>query len=219
MPEKKKTIYDILAEVQSKLNVPKNKFNSFGGYKYRSLEDIFEAVKKLQQELNFNLIVADDMVIVNDRIYVKATATFMYNGENIIVSAFAREPEIKKGMDVAQVTGASSSYARKYALSGLFLLDDNQNPDETNTEPQNKVKKDIPKKEVKQKSEKWDNKQFLELTSKLIKERNISDNALKIVLEMHGFKTLKEINDKTKATEIYKAIKTMKVEDVKWVTK
>jgi len=215
MPEKKKTIYDILAEVQSKLNVPKNKFNSFGGYKYRSLEDIFEAVKKLQQELNFNLIVADDMVIVNDRIYVKATATFMYNGENIIVSAFAREPEIKKGMDVAQVTGASSSYARKYALSGLFLLDDNQNPDETNTEPQNKVKKDIPKKEVKQKSEKWDNKQFLELTSKLIKERNISDNALKIVLEMHGFKTLKEINDKTKATEIYKAIKTMKVEDVK----
>jgi len=215
MPEKKKTIYDVLAEVQSKLNVPKNKYNSFGGYKYRSLEDIFEAVKKLQQELNFNLIVADDMVIVNDRIYVKATATFMYNGESIAVSAFAREPEIKKGMDVAQVTGASSSYARKYALSGLFLLDDNQDPDETNTETQDKVKKDIPKKETKQKNEKWDNKQFLELTNKLIKERNISDNALKIVLEMHGFKTLEEINDKEKATEVYKAIKTMKVEEAK----
>ncbi len=215
MPEKKKTIYDILAEVQSKLNVPKNKFNSFGGYKYRSLEDIFEAVKKLQQELNFNLIVADDMVIVNDRIYVKATATFMYNGESVTVSAFAREPEIKKGMDVAQVTGASSSYARKYALSGLFLLDDNQGPDETDTETQDKVKKDIPKKETKQKNGKWDNKQFLELTNKLIKERNISDNALKIVLEMHGFKTLEEINDKAKATEVYKTIKTMKVEDVK----
>ncbi len=215
MPEKKKSIYDVLAEVQSKLNVPKNKFNSFGGYKYRSLEDIFEAVKKLQQELNFNLIVADDMVIVNDRIYVKATATFMYNGESITVSAFAREPEIKKGMDVAQVTGASSSYARKYALSGLFLLDDNQDPDETNTETQDKVKKDIPKKETKQKNEKWDNKQFLELTNKLIKERNISDNALKIVLEMHGFKTLEEINDKEKATEVYKAIKTMKVEETK----
>ena len=123
-----------LIEIQQKIKVPKGQFNSFGGYKYRSCEDILESVKPLLKAQNLLLVLNDEMVSLNDRYYVKATATiFDENGKEIIhTTAFAREEENKKGMDGSQITGASSSYARKYALNGLFGIDDTKDSDATN---------------------------------------------------------------------------------------
>lgn len=119
--------------VQSELKAPKNQKNTFGGYKYRNLEDIMEAVKPLLLKHGVVLTINDEIVQVGERIYVKATATFSDGSGSIYqATAFAREAESKKGMDEAQITGAASSYARKYAVGGLFLVDDNQEPDSTN---------------------------------------------------------------------------------------
>lgn len=121
-----------LIQIQSRLIAPKSQFNKFGKYRYRSCEDILEAVKPLLNEVGLTLVITDDIVQVGDRYYVKATSK-VCDGENVIFSeAFAREPESKKGMDEAQVTGATSSYARKYALNGLFLIDDTKDADSTN---------------------------------------------------------------------------------------
>lgn len=120
--------------IQSRLNAPKNQKNSFGGYMYRSCEDILEAVKPLLKETNCILTITDEISQVADRIYVKATATLKTpSGEVFTTSAFAREPLSKKGADESQITGAASSYARKYALNGLFCIDDNKDTDATNT--------------------------------------------------------------------------------------
>lgn len=116
-----------LAEIQKKLNAPKNQRNSFGGYNYRSAEDILEAVKPLLD--GAILTIQDDIVLVGDRFYVKATATFTDGEYTTSTTAFAREPQTKKGMDESQITGTASSYARKYALNGLFCIDDNKDPD------------------------------------------------------------------------------------------
>lgn len=116
-----------LAEIQKALNAPKGQTNAFGGYKYRSCEDILMAVKPLLGGLI--ITVNDDMVPVGDRIYVKATASITDGVDAISTSAFAREAVSKKGMDDAQVTGSTSSYARKYALNGLLLIDDNKDAD------------------------------------------------------------------------------------------
>jgi hypothetical protein len=122
-----------LMEIQSKLNVPKSLTNSYGGYKYRSAELILEAVKPLLKENNCTLTIIDDIVMVGDRIYVKATATIKNGkGEMETTTAFAREAISKKGMDDSQVTGAASSYARKYALNGLFCIDDTKDADALN---------------------------------------------------------------------------------------
>lgn len=119
--------YDRVAAVQSTLHAPKNQRNNFGNYNYRSCEDIMEAVKPLLNGLV--LTVNDDVVLVGDRIYVKATATITDGEHTVSNTAFAREPSVKKGMDDSQITGAASSYARKYALNGLFLIDDNKDAD------------------------------------------------------------------------------------------
>lgn len=119
-----------LIEIQSTLNAPKNKRNSFGNYNYRSCEDILEAVKPLLKANGCTLTLSDEMVCIGNRIYVKATATLTNSsGEKEIVYGWARESEQKKGMDDSQVTGATSSYARKYALNGLFAIDDNKDAD------------------------------------------------------------------------------------------
>ena len=121
-----------LIEIQKKLKAPKGQTNSFGGYKYRSCEDILEAVKPLCAEKGVLLNLSDEIVQVGDRYYVHAKATFLDTGDDgkiISVSAYAREAENKKGMDESQITGAASSYARKYALNGLFLIDDNKDAD------------------------------------------------------------------------------------------
>lgn len=122
-----------LIAIQSELKAPKTQFNKFGGYKYRKAEDILEAVKPLLAKQKCTLIITDDIVMVGNRIYVKATATIKNEkGEFETSTGWAREEETKKGMDGSQITGASSSYARKYALNGLFAIDDNADSDTTN---------------------------------------------------------------------------------------
>lgn len=132
--EKKITIYGKLLAIQSELNAPKNQKNTFGGYNYRSCEDILEAVKPLLKKHNVTLILSDSMKETNNRVYVEATARLIDidTQEFVFNTAYAREEETKKGMDGSQVTGASSSYARKYALNGLFCIDDNKDSDKTN---------------------------------------------------------------------------------------
>lgn len=122
-----------LIAIQSELKAPKSQFNKFGGYKYRKAEDILEAVKPLLNKNKCTLTITDDIVMVGNRIYVKATATIKNEkGECETTTGWAREEETKKGMDGSQITGASSSYARKYALNGLFAIDDNADSDTTN---------------------------------------------------------------------------------------
>ena len=122
-----------LIAIQSELKAPKSQFNKFGGYKYRKAEDILEAVKPLLAKQKCTLTITDDIVLVGNRIYVKATATIKNEkGEGETSTGWAREEETKKGMDASQITGASSSYARKYALNGLLAIDDNQDSDTTN---------------------------------------------------------------------------------------
>lgn len=116
-----------LTEIQKRLKAPKSNYNSFGKYNYRSCEDILEAVKPLLGDNTLTL--SDEVVQIGDRIYVKATAVFRDGATETRVSAFAREAESKKGMDESQVTGTASSYARKYALNGLFLIDDTKDAD------------------------------------------------------------------------------------------
>ena len=116
-----------LNEIQQKLKAPKNQYNDFGKYKYRNQEDILEAVKPLLGEST--LIIEDEIVNIGERYYVKATATLRDGEESVTATACAREAEIKKGMDESQITGATSSYARKYALNGLFLIDDTKDAD------------------------------------------------------------------------------------------
>ena len=122
-----------LIAIQNELKAPKGQYNSFGKYHYRSCEDILEAVKPLLHKHNATLSITDEVVLIGDRFYVKATATFVSaDGYTQSVSAYAREELDKKGMDGSQITGASSSYARKYALNGLFLIDDTKDSDSTN---------------------------------------------------------------------------------------
>ena len=122
-------IFKAINRIQTELKCGKNQYNSFGKYKYRSQEDILEAVKPLLKELGMVLTVSDEIVEVGGRVYVKATAKIGVGGKYISTDAYAREPEEKKGMDAAQITGSTSSYARKYALSGLFALDDVKDSD------------------------------------------------------------------------------------------
>jgi hypothetical protein len=119
-----------LATIQQKLKAPKGQMNKFGGYKYRSCEDILEVVKPLLGDLV--LIISDDIVEVGGRVYVKATASLSSGSGTLSTTAFARESETKKGMDDSQITGSASSYARKYALNGLFCIDDTKDADATN---------------------------------------------------------------------------------------
>lgn len=123
-----------LVNIQAELRAPKNQVNSFGKYKYRSAEDIIEAVKPILFKHQSALLISDEIVQVGDRIYVKATAMLVdeLSEDRISVSGWAREEEVKKGMDAAQITGSASSYARKYALNGLFAIDDTKDADSTN---------------------------------------------------------------------------------------
>lgn len=119
-----------LIMIQQELKAPKTQRNNFGGYNYRSCEDILEAVKPLLAEQSCTLTITDEIVMVGERIYLKATATLTNpDGKAVSTTAFAREPEQKKGMDESQISGMASSYARKYALNGLFCIDDTKDAD------------------------------------------------------------------------------------------
>ena len=128
-----------LIRIQNELKAPKGQYNSFGKYSYRSCEDILEAVKPLLSSYDCILTLSDEITLVGERYYVKATAILLNGaGDKVEVTAYAREEEDKKGMDGSQITGAASSYARKYALNGLFCIDDNKDSDTTKTEAKSK---------------------------------------------------------------------------------
>lgn len=120
-----------LVKIQQDLKAPKGQYNSFGKYKYRSCEDILEAVKPLANDMQCVVLVTDDVQLIGDRYYIKATAilTDAETGESLSNTAYARESQEKKGMDESQITGTASSYARKYALNGLFAIDDTKDAD------------------------------------------------------------------------------------------
>ena len=124
-------VYKKLLAVQAELKAPKGQYNSFGKYKYRSCEDILEAVKPILAKHGATLVVGDELLVVGERYYIKAVATFMdaETGDKVANTAYAREEESKKGMDGSQITGTASSYARKYCLNGLFLIDDTKDAD------------------------------------------------------------------------------------------
>lgn len=157
-------IYEKLLNVQTALKAPKGQYNSFGKYNYRNCEDILESVKPLCASNKAAVFISDELVSIGDRYYVKATVFFIdteKEGTPLMVTAYAREEADKKGMDGSQITGASSSYARKYALNGLFCIDDTKDSDTTNVpqetakpvqKPQEKKveQKPEPKPEVKQ---------------------------------------------------------------------
>ena len=124
-----KGLSELLIEVQAELKAPKGLFNSFGNYNYRSTESILEALKPILKEKGLLLTITDELVVLGDRYYIKAEAKLSKGEDSISVTAYAREEETKKGMDSSQITGATSSYARKYALNGLFLIDDNKDAD------------------------------------------------------------------------------------------
>ena len=149
-------LHEKLLAIQTKLKAPKGQYNSFGKYSYRSAEDILEAVKPLNAEQGVLLTITDEIKEVGGRIYVVATASVSDGTDTLQVSAFAREPENKKGMDESQITGATSSYARKYALNGLYAIDDNKDAD---TDEHKQQQDNAPKKQQKQQAQKQQQKQ------------------------------------------------------------
>ena len=150
------SVNDKLLMIQKDLNAPKSQYNSFGNYSFRSCEDITEAVKPLLEREGLVLSMSDEIKQIGNRYYIEATASVIdvVEGDRIDVKAYAREQENKKGMDMAQITGAASSYARKYALNGLFAIDDNKDPDSTNKHGKGKNKDGNSKKDKKNKQSK-----------------------------------------------------------------
>ncbi len=141
--KKANNIRQKLQWIQSSLKAPKGQTNKFGGYNYRSAEDILNAVKPLLNLWDCSLVVNDDIVEIAGRVYIKAIASIADSDSEAVITsqAFAREAETKKGMDEAQITGSASSYARKYALNGLFAIDDTKDADATNTHGKDSPKK------------------------------------------------------------------------------
>ena len=184
-------IYKRLAEVQKELKAPKGQFNSFGKYKYRSAEDILEVAKPLCIEKGLLLTIKDELILIGERYYVKSIARVIdvETTESYEAEAFAREEESKKGMDGSQVTGASSSYARKYALNGLFCLDDTKDSDATNTHD----KEDYPSASsggIKQVGAKLVNDKQLAL---LYAKGKGKEDKVKEIITKYGFSSSKEI--------------------------
>ena len=145
-------IYEKLTEVQNELKAPKSKYNSFGKYNYRSCEDILEAVKPILKAKRLAMTVKDDVFNIGDRVYIMATVTVFdcESEEKVTTTAYAREDADKKGMDGSQITGSSSSYARKYALNGMFAIDDTKDADSWNTHDKDRT---VEKKEAERATE------------------------------------------------------------------
>jgi len=154
MAEKIEITDRTLQAIQTELKAPKGQYNKFGNYKYRSCEDILEAVKPILAKHGANLILTDDIDMIGNRFYVRATAVLRV-GEKVIgtSTAFAREPEDKKGMDASQITGTASSYARKYALNGLLLIDDTKDEDSNELREEKATKAATSQKKIKTEEE------------------------------------------------------------------
>lgn len=163
-----------LIKIQEELKAPKSQYNSFGNYKYRSAEDILEAVKPLCHKNGCTLTLSDELKQIGDRYYIESTATLTKDSNSISVTAYAREAESKKGMDPSQITGTASSYARKYALNGLFCIDDTKDAD-TDEYTSNTITPDEAKKKIMER-ESW-KKKVLELAhEKGIKAKELSED-------------------------------------------
>ena len=195
-------IYEKLLNIQAELKAPKNQYNSFGKYHYRSCEDILEGLKPLLTKYKATLIVNDEIVQIGDRYYVKATATLIdVEGEGrecISSTAFAREDEKKTGMDLSQLTGSTSSYARKYALNGLFAIDDTKDSDATNkhdTEQISRPKVDKDKQAIVDNSLASDKQ--LNYIYKLAKQKNYSPESMaNYIKEAYGKDSSKALTKK-----------------------
>ena len=135
---------EALRNIQSELNAPKNLYNSFGKYSYRSCESILESLKPLLKKYGAEVVLTDKVVCLNDSFFLEATAIFTCGEDTVVTNGWAEIPREKKGMDSSQITGSASSYARKYALNGLFLIDDNKDADtdEHHRENESRAKKD-----------------------------------------------------------------------------
>lgn len=184
----------ILQEIQSKLKAPKGQRNNFSGYKYRSCEDILEALKPILAEYGAAVLLSDEIVQMGSRWYVKTTATLKTENESISVTAYAREEETRKGFDASQITGSASSYARKYALNGLFGIDDTKDADTMdNRTTGNHTAKDDP---------------FAKLNTKHAKALQAAQTADELVDVMAGIKASMGDafnDDRAKYTAAYKA--------------
>lgn len=189
----KMTIYEKLSAVQQELKAPKNRRNTFGKYNYRSCEDILEAVKPILAKHKATILITDDISEVGGKVYIQATVRFVdlqVNGDMITVNAFARESVEKKGMDDAQITGTSSSYARKYALNGLFLIDDVKDPDsdeyKEEAEQKSKASAKKPKDSV---LDEYVNAGQLETLNMLLKKAEITEDKFR---EIYNIATMPE---------------------------
>lgn len=210
------SVYQKLLNIQTQLKAPKSQYNSYGKYYYRNCEDILEAVKPLLKKENCTLFLTDEVETIENRFYIKVTVHFVDidDGTTINVTAFAREEESKKGMDGSQVTGASSSYARKYALNGLFCIDDTKDSDTTN---KGEDKPDEAKKEEGEEEKRLANaiKSIDELVKKLIEVKKVEKNVVTNVIKENfqkkgkGIANYNAIKDLETATKVYKALQTL----------
>lgn len=185
-------IYEKLSNIQNELKAPKGQFNKFGGYKYRSCEDILEAVKPICKKYGTTLILSDTISNKGERYYIEATAT-LYNIEadangaiqKVENTAYAREEENKKGMDGSQITGTASSYARKYALNGLFNIDDTKDADTDEFTKQQQID-----------DEKVIDKTKVQALNKSIENAGITDQVVELILSQYGYTSTSEIKVK-----------------------
>ena len=185
-------IYEKLSNIQNELKCNKNQFNKFGGYKYRSCEDILEAVKPLCKKYKTVLVLSDTLANIGERYYIQATARLTdieanKESEDTCISntAYAREEENKKGMDGSQITGTASSYARKYALNGLFNIDDTKDADTDEFTKQQQID-----------DEKVIDKTKVQALNKSIENAGIKDEVVELILSQYGYTSTSEIKIK-----------------------
>jgi len=180
--ENKMNIFEKLSAIQNELKAPKNQYNSFGKYNFRSCEDILEGVKPLCRKYRTTLIIGDTLELIGDRYYIKAMATLydLDSDKSISNIAYARESENKTGMDASQITGATSSYARKYALNGLFCIDDTKDADtdeyqnQTKEQPKKQAVSKATKKQIELINELFNEEEIIKALD-LVKKENIED--------------------------------------------
>lgn len=178
-------IYEKLLNIQNELKAPKGQYNSFGKYKYRSCEDILESVKPLCFKYQATLLLYDEIQQIGDRYYITAIAKLIdiENGESVEGKASARESQDKKGMDDSQITGTASSYARKYALNGLFNIDDTKDADTDEYK-------------IQQNNDKKIDKKMVDSLNKAIENSNIKDEVVELILSQYGYTSTNEIKIK-----------------------
>lgn len=211
---------EVLQKIQTELKAPKGQYNKFGNYKYRSCEDILEAVKPILAKYGAVITLSDDIASIDGRFYVKATARMIADSKVLAeVSAFAREPEDKKGMDASQITGTASSYARKYALNGLLLIDDtkDEDTDECREEKQarEEEKKAATSKTQKKNQEPPKDNVKSEEDMKRDETEKISDIHLKAVRDR--IKAAAEKGKRLEEADVCKMLKIEKFEDMNYV--